>query len=121
MIHFINPPDLASKLGGNGFTNSELRKFSQLTEGIKKRGCIPDALSDGSKVVNAGHLLQPQYEGLRRRVNRGTKERWRGSEEKLAPDDELLPHGFFAITSTLVRNVTIKQAEDRKSLDTQSF
>jgi len=36
VIHFINSLDLTSKLGGNGFTNSELRKFSQLTEGIKK-------------------------------------------------------------------------------------
>ena len=71
--------------------------------------------------MNAVHLLQPQYEGLRRRVNRGTNERWRSSEEKLSPDDEILPHGFFAITSTLVRNVTIEQAGDRKNLDTQSF
>ena len=36
VIRFINPSDLTSKLGGIGFTNNEFRKFSQLTEGIKK-------------------------------------------------------------------------------------
>ena len=36
VIHFMNPPDFTSKLGGNGFTNSELSQFSQLTEGTKK-------------------------------------------------------------------------------------
>ena len=36
VIHFINPSDLTSKLGGIGFINSELSKFSQLTEGTKK-------------------------------------------------------------------------------------